>query len=111
MQGSCFGHDNPDIWFSDSTEQVGSGRPNAYKANLQLADALEALSICATCPAKAKAQCLILGMKDENLENGIWGGALSGERLLARRTDIRSQEHINRIAFAQRVRQAQGVTI
>jgi hypothetical protein len=51
-------------------------------------------------------------MKDENLDNGIWGGALSGERLLASgRMDIRSQDRKNRIAFAQRVRQAQGVTV
>lgn len=111
MQGSCFGHENPDMWFSDSTERTGSGRPNAHESNQQLANALEALSICATCPAEAKAQCLILGMKDENIDNGIWGGTLSGERLLVQRTDIRSHVRIARIEFAKRVRQAQGVTV
>lgn len=111
MQGNCFGHENPDMWFSDTSDQVGSGGPSASESNRRLSEALEALSICATCPPDAKAQCLILGMKDENLDNGIWGGTLSGERLLAQRVDIRSQSRKNLVSFAQRVRQAQGATV
>jgi hypothetical protein len=111
MQGSCFGHENPDMWFSDTSDQVGSGAPSASESNRRLSDALQALAICNTCPAKAKAQCLILGMKDENLDNGIWGGTLSGERLLAQRSDIRAYDRKARIAFAKKVRQAQGVTL
>lgn len=111
MKGSCFGHENPDMWFSDSSDQVGSGAPSARETNRRLSEALQALAICDGCPAEAKAACLILGMRDENLDNGIFGGTLSGERLLAKRTDIRSYERKVRIAFAERVRLAQGVTV
>lgn len=109
MQGNCFGHENPDMWFSDTSDQVGSGAPSASESNRRLSEALQALAICDTCPADAKAACLILGMKDENLENGIWGGTLAGERLLAKR--MSSYVYKTRIAFAKKVRQAQGVTI
>lgn len=111
MQGSCFGHENPDMWFSDTSDQAGSGAPSASESNRRLSEALQALAICDTCPADAKAACLILGMKPENLDNGIWGGTLSGERLLAQDMGIRSYVRKTRIAFAKKVRQAQGVTL
>jgi hypothetical protein len=48
-------------------------------------------------------------MKDENIDNGIWGGTLSGERIQRSRTDIKAYYRKNRIAFARRVRELQKV--
>jgi hypothetical protein len=105
--GLCTGHENPDIWFADSTDQVGSGQPRRDVTMKRLTDTLEALSICNVCPVKAL--CLVEGMKDENIDNGIWGGTLSGERIQRSRTDIRAYYRKNRIAFARRVRELQKV--
>lgn len=107
MQGACSNSDNPDLWFSDTIESTGSGRvPKAVEQRM-INDALFALSICASCPMTEA--CLAEGMKDENIDNGIWGGTLSGERILKARTDIRSNHRLNRISFARRVRERQFV--
>jgi len=41
-----------------------------------------ALEICAACPIRE--QCLEVGMQDDDIRYGIWGGLLSGERLALR---------------------------
>ena len=105
MQGACAGHEEPDLWFSDSSEQEGSGRiPRATSERL-IKNALLALSICNRCPITK--ECLALGMEDENIDNGIWGGTMSGERLMLSLNNIRSMERIKKVEFAKRVRSVQ----
>lgn len=105
MQGACTGHEEPDLWFSDSSEQEGSGRiPHATSERL-IKNALLALSICNRCPITK--ECLALGMQDENIDNGIWGGMLSGERIAKARTNIRANDRLNKISFARKVRERQ----
>ena len=107
MQGLCTGHNNPDLWFSDTTETAGRGRPSTSVENKMIEEALIALSICAKCPIKEA--CLAEGMKSENIDNGIWGGLLSGERIAASRINIKAKDRLNKISFARRVREKQFV--
>lgn len=102
MNGLCTGHDDPDLWFSDTVESSGSGRLPATVEYGMVQRAVQALSICSNCPITD--DCLAEGMKDENIDNGIWGGKLSGERIALSRTNIRSKSRLNKIAFARRVR-------
>jgi hypothetical protein len=69
--------------------------------------ALEALEICAKCPIIK--ECKEIGMTDEHIDNGVWGGTLSGERIALRYPDKKDKERVNKINFAHRVRQAQRV--
>jgi hypothetical protein len=41
-----------------------------------------ALEICSACPIRE--QCLEVGMQDDDIRYGIWGGMLAGERLALR---------------------------
>lgn len=78
--GICSGHDNPDLWFSTD---LNVGRPSLKKTKeeTKIMDTLEAIKICSHCPVSQ--ECLEQGMKPENLEYGVWGGTLPGERMLA----------------------------
>lgn len=105
MQGACTGHEEPDLWFSDSIEQEGSGRPSKDTSERMIKNALLALSICNRCPIIE--ECLAIGMQDENIDNGIWGGTLSGERISRARTNIKALDRLNKISFARRVRERQ----
>lgn len=105
MQGACTGHEQPDLWFSDSVEQEGSGRVPKATSERMIKEALLALSICNRCPIIE--ECLALGMQDENIDNGIWGGMLSGERIAKARTNIRAHARLNKISFARKVREKQ----
>lgn len=107
MQGACTGHEQPDLWFSDSAETEGSGRLPKATEERMIKDALLALSICNRCPIVA--ECLALGMQQENIDNGIWGGTLSGERIALTKQNIKAKDRLNKISFARRVRQAQFV--
>lgn len=107
MQGACTGHEQPDLWFSDSVETEGSGRVPKVVEERMVKDALLALSICNRCPIVT--ECLALGMQQENIDNGIWGGTLSGERIALTKKNIKAKDRLNKISFARRVRQAQFV--
>jgi len=41
---------------------------------------IKAIELCNKCPIRTN--CLNEGLKDENLDYGIWGGLLPGERIL-----------------------------
>lgn len=103
MNGLCTGHDDPDLWFSDTVETTGSGRLPTIVEQGMVQRAVQALAICAHCPITT--DCLAEGMKDENIDNGIWGGKLSGERIVLARNNIKSKTRLNKIAFARRVRE------
>lgn len=74
--GNCTNHPEPDLWFPELGQ--GPVTPNRVQ---RLADKVnEALRLCRTCPVKDK--CLESGMQEEDLQFGIWGGRLAGQRLL-----------------------------
>jgi hypothetical protein len=106
MQGLCTGHENPDLWFSESIDSdIDNYHVNERSAEYRqrIANVQTALSICNACPIKA--ECLEEGMKRENLDNGIWGGTLPGERLvLAKDVSLTWNNRRSMIRFAHRVR-------
>jgi hypothetical protein len=105
MQGLCTGHENPDLWFSESIDSdAENNRVNERSAEYQqrIANVRTALSICNACPAKA--ECFAEGMKKENLDNGIWGGSLPGERIVLADASLTWNNRKSMINFAHRVR-------
>jgi hypothetical protein len=105
MQGLCTGHENPDLWFSESIDSdIDNNRVNEHSAEykLRIANVKTALSICNACPAKA--ECFNEGMKRENLDDGIWGGTLPGERIILAGVSSTWSNRGSKINFAHRVR-------
>ena len=103
LQGLCTGHDDPDLWFADVPESTrDTGRLTIKEKQDTVAKAIVALSICVKCDIKT--ECLAEGMKPENLEHGIWGGTMSGERILLAGIATNKEDRKKRIAFAHRVR-------
>lgn len=105
MQGLCTGHENPDLWFSESIDSdADNNRVNERSAEYKqrIVNVRTALSICNACPAKA--ECFAEGMRRENLDNGIWGGTLPGERILLADVSLTWNNRKSMINFAHRVR-------
>ena len=105
MQGLCTGHENPDLWFSESIDSdIDNNRVNEHSAEykLRIANVKTALSICNACPAKA--ECFNEGMKRENLDDGIWGGTLPGERIILAGVSSTWSNRGSKINLAHRVR-------
>ena len=86
MEGLCKGDVNPDLWFSNT-----------------LHNAIRAVTICSYCPAVVP--CKAEGMKPENIDHGVWGGALSGERLLEAGEPLDSERRLQAVALAVKVRE------
>lgn len=85
LKGNCAGHPEPDLWFPE----YGSG-PVTPNRTQRLADKVnEALRLCKTCPIKE--DCLAFGMQEDDLQFGIWGGKLAGQRLLE--SGYKREEH------------------
>lgn len=73
--GNCTGSPTPDDWYPE----MGSGpvtqkRLDTFKAKVQ-----STIDLCNSCPIKDA--CLEQGMLPENLQYGIWGGKLAGQRM------------------------------
>lgn len=103
-RGLCSKHPNPDLWFPEQPQ----GRPTNAKRKLVASKVRLALSICDSCPIKA--ECLDEGMKPENIEHGIWGGMLAGERILAAGIDTNRTIRSDAIVFAEGVRAWQTIS-
>lgn len=105
MEGLCTTHDNPDLWFEDSGDlfekRIGSKNPN-IKFKKRLDNMLIAMSICEKCPIKE--DCLTLGLQDENLDYGIWGGKLPGERILLANASQGATDRKSKVQVALRIR-------
>jgi len=86
MEGLCKGDVNPDLWFSNTLNNV-----------------MRALTICSYCPA-TKA-CKAEGMKPENIDHGVWGGTLSGERLLEAGEPLDTERRLQAVALVVKVRE------
>ena len=102
MIGICTDHDEPDLWFSDTLTQLGAGRPSKSVMTGMLDNTIRAIKICHNCPVKR--ECLVEGMKEENLEHGVWGGVTSGERIVAAGLPLNSTPRNNAVVFARKVR-------
>lgn len=105
MQGLCATHENPDLWFEDSGDlfekRLGSTNPNK-KFEERRKNMLIAMEICTKCPIRTN--CLSEGMKEENLDYGIWGGLLPGERILMANAPKGSTDRKSKIQTAHRIR-------
>lgn len=104
MQGLCKGHDNPDLWFSDTIEAEGRGRPSKADVAIAIRNSRLALAICGKCPVKD--ECLTEGMQPDNIDYGIWGGTLSGERLLLAGVNVNSLQRKANVRFAHKIRES-----
>ena len=105
MKGSCSTHPKPDLWFPTQYQ----GRPSMAKRKKIADDVMIALSICEDCPIKA--ECLAEGMKPENIEYGIWGGMLAGERILMAGIPTNRTIRSDAIVFAEGVRVWQDISL
>lgn len=111
VQGLCTGSSDPDLWFSDTPPQLEGRRgyvPEPQKREM-VARTLVALSICAICPSKQA--CLEEGMKPQNIDFGVWGGTLPGERLMKTNRSRSTSDIVNKVAFARRVREAEQLLL
>jgi hypothetical protein len=103
MEGLCSTHDEPDLWFADLAEPIrDTGRFTIKEKQEIVSKAIVALLICGKCDSKVA--CLAEGMKPENIEHGIWGGTLAGERILMSGISTNRQDRKQQITFAHRVR-------
>lgn len=92
---------DPDIWFLED---------DIHSASTTNTDNVEftalALTICNRCPMRL--ECLEMGMAEENIRHGIWGGLLPGERyILAGMTNTIAYKR--RIHSHLRIRRLAGV--
>ena len=111
VQGLCTGSSDPDLWFSDTANQLPGKRGvvTVGEKRKMVARTLAALSICSICPSKQA--CLEEGMKQQNIDFGVWGGTLPGERLLLAGRSPRSTEVVNKVSFAKQVREAEQLLL
>lgn len=98
----CRNSDDPDLWFSDEVEQDRSGRPAIKETEKLITRTIQALKICDMC--SVKDLCLEEGMRKDNLEHGVWGGVMAGERMLAAKLPILGFDRSKKITFANKVR-------
>lgn len=111
LVGLCTGSSDPDLWFSDTSDQT-SGKGKQLKPEVKermIARTLAALSICSICPIKEA--CLAEGMKSQNIDFGVWGGTLPGERLSMTNRSQGARDVINKVKFAQQVREAERLLL
>jgi len=103
--GTCLSHDDPDLWFAgevDLADPTSSVNTNSVESRRQVEDAIIALSICRNCPAKDN--CLEIGMSDDSLHYGIYGGTMPGERLAMLGRITRNSGILQKVRFANKVR-------
>lgn len=99
----CHEHEDPDLWYSEGTDNGRRGGNVETHMLKNMERSHQALQICNACPSKAT--CLTEGMRKENLDWGIWGGLMAGERLVKASEPILSSDRKNKVSFAKRVRE------
>lgn len=100
MIGLCTSHKDPDLWYPEG--EPSAGRPTRAEHQRKVERALTAIAICQSCPVRT--DCLTEGMKEENIEYGIWGGLLAGERIKLARSRRSGSAREQAIVFAEGVR-------
>lgn len=111
LEGLCTGNPDPDLWFSDTADQMnGKGKRLEPEVKARMvARTLAAISICSICPIREA--CLAEGMKSQNIDFGVWGGTLPGERLAMTDRSKSSRDVINKMIFARQVREAERLLL
>lgn len=111
LQGLCTGSSDPELWFSDTADQInGKGKRLEPEVKARMvARTLAAMSICSICPIKEA--CLAEGMKPQNIDFGVWGGTLPGERLAMTTRSKSSRDVANKMIFARQVREAERLLL
>lgn len=94
------------MWFSEIVEKDTKGAPLASQLQEAMNNSLQALKICTRCPVRR--ECFVEGMRKENLDYGIWGGTMSGERLIMAGESIASSDRKGKVAFATKMRARYG---
>lgn len=103
QQGLCYTSDDPDLWFSEEIEVIGRrGGPTNDEKEHMIKRTLKALAICDKCPIIS--DCLAEGMRLENLNYGVWGGTMAGERLVMAGAMTKAHDKQNKLLFAKKVR-------
>lgn len=103
MIGLCSTHPEPDLWFPEQPQ----GKPSQASRKRLAKQVLLAVSICQECPVKQ--ECLAEGMKPENIDYGIWGGVLAGERIVASGMETKYAIRRDAIVFAEGVKKWQSI--
>jgi len=70
-EANCNGDQDADAWFLDHNVE-----------DEDIPRLARALTLCGDCPVKE--QCLKVGLSDLEINTGIWGGLLPGERIIVR---------------------------
>jgi hypothetical protein len=97
------------MWFPEEQPlQRKGGRPSRANHQRQIENAIKAIAICSYCPTRAR--CLEEGMKEENIEHGIWGGMLAGDRIILSRTRKTGTVREQAINFAEGVKAWQSIS-
>lgn len=105
MVGLCTTYPNPDLWFPEMPQ----GR-STIAAYARMADDVDfAVSMCNRCPIKTN--CLAEGMKEENIEHGIWGGKLAGERIMIAELEVNNITRRDAISFAEGIHRWQRLSL
>jgi hypothetical protein len=102
----CYDHDDPDLWYSEGVDKGSRGGPTSAMVEEQMQRSYKALQICSACPNRAS--CYEEGMRKENLDWGIWGGTMAGERLVTAGASILSSDRKNKVSFAKKMRARYG---
>lgn len=102
----CATHNDPDLWYSEGSDDGRRGGNVELRMANNMQRSYEALRLCNACPSKDS--CAKEGMRPENLDFGIWGGTMAGERLVKAGVPILSSENKNKVAFARRMREKYG---
>lgn len=108
LVGLCTDYHDPDLWFSDTDDTKGKGRPRKHELSVRVERTLKAIEICSHCPVQE--ECLERGMLPENIENGVWGGVMAGERMALSGYPLSTATTIMAVEFAKKVRSLKSLT-
>ena len=106
-EGLCASHDDPDLWFAGEVELAEgevwrNTRDQTRRVNIEIDKAISALSVCKNCPVKQ--DCLELGMRGPQLQFGIYGGTMPGERMAMMGKVTKNAYNRMKVKFASKVR-------
>lgn len=92
---ACNGDSDPEAWWLDFNIE-----------NIDIPRLGRALTMCRSCPVQQ--QCLRVGLSDSEINTGIWGGLLPGERIIVkhgapRRTRVQRDKMATAVKVRQRV--------
>jgi hypothetical protein len=92
QDAACTNSDDPDMFWLDYNIE-----------DKDLPRLARALTLCSECPLQT--ECLKMGLTDSELNDGIFGGYLPGERIMMRyKSNRRGVQHRNKVKIAMALR-------